>query len=114
MRGGAAGEVAGWERWARFVSRHRVPTLVVASLVGIATPLLVWTGFAEANVSIDGWQVLGYDGDAWMSSLPVWSMPALLVGGILLLFVTLHIVRLIGRGHAQLAKHMLVKGTQQA
>jgi len=91
-----------------------VTTLVVTSIVGIATPLLVWTGFAETNVSIDGWYVLGSSGDAWMSSLPVWSMPALLVGGILLLFVTLHIVRLIGRGHAQLAKHMLVKGTHYA
>lgn len=86
-----------------------VTTLVVTSIVGIATPLLVWTGFAEANVSIDGWYVLGTSGEEWMSSLPVWSMPALLVGGILLLFVTLHIVRLVGRGHAQLAKHMLVK-----
>ena len=89
-----------------------VTTLVVTSLVCIATPVLVWTGYAERNVSIDGWYVIGSGSDAWVTSLPAWSMPALLVGGVLLLFVTLHIVRLIGRGHAQLAKHMLVKGAQ--
>ena len=36
----------------------------------------------------------------------------LLVGGVLLLFATLHIARAIGRGHGLLAKHLLVKTAQ--
>jgi hypothetical protein len=34
------------------------------------------------------------------------------IGGVLLLFVTLHVARGIGRLHGQLAKHLLVKSAQ--
>jgi hypothetical protein len=41
-----------------------------------------------------------------------WALPLLFVGGVLLLFGTLHLVRGIGHLHGQLAKHMLVKTAQ--
>jgi hypothetical protein len=43
-------------------------------------------------------------------TLPVWTAPLTLVGGVALLFASLHLVRGIGRLHAALAKALLVKG----
>ena len=42
VRGGAAGEGAGWERWARFISRHRWPAVILslAVLLVLASPVL--------------------------------------------------------------------------
>ena len=87
-------------------------TLVTLSLSFIVAPLLVWTGFAEPGVSVDGWQVLGYNGDLLWTSLPVWGLPALFVLGIVLLFALMHIARGIGCLHGQLAKHLLVRSAQ--
>jgi len=42
--------------------------------------------------------------------LPGWTMPFLVIGGILLLIVTLHAARGIGRLHGRYAKKLLVKG----
>lgn len=42
---------------------------------------------------------------------PLW-IPVMLVLGVLGLFVTLHVARLVGIGHGLLAKHLLVKTTQ--
>ena len=41
-----------------------------------------------------------------------WQLPIVFVGGVILLFATLHMVRGIGRMHGQLAKHLLVKNAQ--
>ncbi|SFN23505.1 sensor domain-containing protein [Dokdonella immobilis] len=49
------------------------------------------------------------DGDYVTWSAPLWSLPFVFVGGVLLFFVMLHIVRGIGQLHGQLAKHLLVK-----
>ena len=38
-----------------------------------------------------------------------WTWPLVSLAGIVLLFVTLHVVRLIGKWHGQLAKHLLVQ-----
>ena len=38
-----------------------------------------------------------------------WTWPLLMLGGAELLTVTLHLVRLLGRLHGQLAKHLLVR-----
>jgi len=42
--------------------------------------------------------------------LPNWTMPVIVMGGFLLLVVTLHIVRGLGRLHGRYAKKLLVKG----
>ena len=51
------------------------------------------------------------DGDYVTWSAPLWSLPFIFVGGVLLFFVMLHIVRGIGQLHGQLAKHLLVKAS---
>src|SRR5690606_17457611 len=73
-----------------------VVTLLTTSLFSIAAPVLVWLGVAEAGVSVNGWQVLDYDGDVLATSVPAPGLPLLLVAGVLLLFATMHIARGIG------------------
>lgn len=89
-----------------------VVTLVSTSFACIATPLLVWTGIADAGIDINGWQLLYIDGDTVSTSIPALALPLLLVGGVLLLFATMHVARGIGRLHGLLAKHLLVKTAQ--
>ena len=88
--------------------------LTSAALSAIATPVLVWTGLATLDPSFGGWHILGYDGHVLSTSMPTWSMPLLLLAGIVLLFATMHIARGIGRLHGQFAKHLLVKTAQYA
>lgn len=71
-----------------------VVTGAVLSLGMITAP------FAELLGWSVGWPV-GFD--------PHWAGPLVLVIGVLLLFVLLHLCRLVGRGHALLAKHLLVR-----
>lgn len=91
-----------------------VVTLLALSLACIAAPVLVWTGIADAHVHISGWQLLSVSGDEVATSLPDWSLPLVLLGGIVLLFATMHIARGIGRLHGLFAKHLLVKTAQHA
>lgn len=91
-----------------------VTTLVTTSVVLVAVPLLVWFGVADTGVSIDGWQVLNIHDDLVTTSLQAWELPLLLLAGVVLLFVTLHVARGIGRLHGLFAKHMLVKSAQYA
>lgn len=47
-------------------------------------------------------------------SFSTWWMPLLVIGGALLVLVTLNLIRLAGRAHAAYAKAMLVRGGQPA
>lgn len=40
---------------------------------------------------------------------PAWAMPFVVIGGILLLFATMHMVKYVGKMHGMMAKTMLVK-----
>jgi hypothetical protein len=91
-----------------------VVTLMSVALTSIATPLLVWTRLADVGASVDGWQILNYDGGILSTSIAAWGLPLLLLAGIVLLFATMHIARGIGRMHGLLAKHLLVKTAQYA
>jgi uncharacterized membrane protein len=51
--------------------------------------------------------VIWWDGSEW--TLPLWSLPLTVLAGLLMLMVTLHGARLVGRMHGLLAKHLLVK-----
>jgi uncharacterized membrane protein len=84
-------------------------TLVAVSLAFIATPFAVWFFGADAGVSVDGWQLLSISDHGVATPLPAWALPLLLVSGFLLLFVTLHLSRGIGKLHGLFAKHLLVK-----
>ena len=73
-------------------------TLLSVALSLILAPVAMAFGAA-------GWLSLG---DVEISGQP-WQAPLVFVGGVLLLFGTLHLARGIGTLHAQLAKHMLVR-----
>ena len=92
-----------------------IVTLLTVSLSFIATPVLLGFG------AFDGWTVDGYRvGDLVFNDYPMsailgwWQYPLVFVGGILLLFGTLHLARGIGKVHGLFAKHLLVKSAQYA
>lgn len=74
-------------------------TLLSVALAFIAAPVLV---LFDAL----GW--LGFSSTIEVTGEP-YSLPVLFVGGILLLFATLHLARGVGKLHGQLAKHLLVR-----
>lgn len=82
-----------------------VVTGLATSLSLIALPIALLFGFGS-HLFVDGIDVV-YTSEPW-----VW--PLAVLGGVLLLFVTLHVARLVGKLHGQLAKHLLVKSAQYA
>ena len=76
-----------------------VVTGIATSLALIATPIAAALGF-DGTVMLDGY-------DLWAMA-PVWQWVLAVIAGVLLLFITLHVCRLIGRMHGKLAKAMLV------
>ena len=70
------------------------------SLSCMAAPFLLLLGF-------DQHVVLDFGGGS-VGTLP-WAWPLVFLGGLLLLFVTLHIARGVAHVHGQMAKHLLVK-----
>ncbi len=82
-----------------------VVTLLSVSAALIASPILVLFGVGHGGIWLDDVQIAPHMG--WW-----WRLPLLFVGGVLLLFATLHLARGIGRLHGLLAKHLLVKSAQ--
>jgi uncharacterized membrane protein len=82
-----------------------VVTGMATSIALIVLPVSLVLGF-NGNLFVDGHQVL--DQFNW------WEWAAAVVGGVLLLFATLHLARGIGRLHGLFAKHLLVKSAQYA
>ncbi|WP_395769162.1 sensor domain-containing protein [Arenimonas sp.] len=73
-------------------------TLLTFSIGIIAAPLLWWmseSGWLHFNISMGNVD-------------PALASPFLFIGGILLFFASLHVIRFIGRWHGRFAKHMLV------
>ena len=65
----------------------------------IAFPVAEWFGFGS-HLFVDGYDLL--------DPYEPWVQPLAVVGGVLLLFLTLHLARLVGRMHGKVAKTMLV------
>ena len=82
-------------------------TLLSVSLAFILAPVAVLFGLARDEIWIDQINLMPH-ADWW------WQLPLLFVGGVLLLFATLHLARGIGRLHAAFAKQLLVKSAQYA
>jgi hypothetical protein len=74
-------------------------TLIAVSLSLIAMPILHY---------VFGFPVVQMEHHAYY--LPGWAVPLVVIGGFLLMIVTLHVARGIGRLHARYAKKLLVKG----
>jgi hypothetical protein len=75
-------------------------TLVTVSLAFIAAPFAWFFGHFDIDIA------------SYAHPSTPYLVPFLLPMGILLLFATLHLARGIGKLHAQLAKHLLVKSAQ--
>lgn len=90
--------------------------------LGIAYFTIAVTGLAVSLslIALPVGLVLGYGGHLFVDGYDVlhmvepWEWIAAVLGGFLLLFATLHVVRGIGRLHGRFAKHMLVKSAQSA
>jgi hypothetical protein len=72
-------------------------TLFAVALLLIAQPVLEY-GF---NIPLFTFNYAYY--------VPVWLMPFVVVGGVLLLILTMNLARTLGRTHGRLAKAMLVR-----
>ena len=78
-----------------------VVTLLATGAALVAWPFAWWfSDPAYININLGG----------WLDPASPWVWPLSIAAGVLLVFATLHLCRLIGRGHAQLAKAMLVNG----
>ena len=75
-------------------------SLLATSLGLVGGPLLLGFG-AFDNWWLDNWEV--------STTLAPWQMPVVFLGGVVLLFTTLHLLRGIGRMHGAIAKQLLVK-----
>ncbi|HEY5849339.1 MAG TPA: sensor domain-containing protein [Lysobacter sp.] len=76
---------------------------LTVSLSFIAAPIAMLLGFGS-HLFLDDVMVFGMT--------EAWAWPLLIVAGVILLFATMHLVRLFGQLHGLLAKHMLVKTAQ--
>ncbi|MDB6164832.1 MAG: putative transrane protein [Xanthomonadaceae bacterium] len=78
-----------------------------AMITGLSVSLsLIAAPFVQLFVDPD---VVRFDGWAWSPQHYPWLWPVVMAVGVVLLFATLHLARLIGRWHGQIAKHLLVK-----
>jgi len=78
-----------------------VVTLLALSVSLMLAPLASLFGLGVAGIHLDG-LVVDLAGSWWLALVSF-------VTGALLLFVTLHLARLVGRFHGWLAKHLLVR-----
>jgi uncharacterized membrane protein len=84
--------------------------LGIAYFTVVVTMMSVGLALIAAPIA----QVLGYgdyvhmDHSGWFDPASPWAWPLLVLAGLLLVFATLHLARLIGRLHGKLAKAMLV------
>ena len=76
---------------------------VSASLIAVPVALLLGI---DAQFLADDLIIVG--------TVEPWTWPLAVLSGVLLLFATMHVARVVGHLHAMLAKHMLVKSAQYA
>jgi len=93
-----------------------IVTLMTTAIACVFAPILLGFG-AFDGLWLDHYPI----GPWWMvnnhevsSTLGWWQYPVVFLFGVVLLFGTLHLARGIGRMHAVLAKHLLVKSAQYA
>ncbi len=86
--------------------------LGIAYFTVVVTTMSVGLALIAAPIA----QVLGYGAhihlghSGWFDPGSPWAWPLLVVAGLLLVFATLHLARLVGRLHGKLAKYLLVHG----
>ena len=86
--------------------------LGIAYFTVVVTTMSVGLALIAAPIA----QALGYghyvhmDHSGWFDPTSPWAWPLLVLAGLLLVFATLHLARLVGRMHGKLAKYLLVHG----
>lgn len=86
--------------------------LGIAYFTVVVTTMSVGLALIAAPIA----QALGYghyvhmDHSGWFDPTSPWAWPLLVLVGLLLVFATLHLARLVGRMHGKLAKYLLVHG----
>jgi hypothetical protein len=84
--------------------------LGIAYFTAAVTLLSVSAGFIAAPIAaLLAWSGWGPMSQVEIHGLEPWAVPFLFVGGVLLLFATLHVARGVGHLHGQIAKHLLVR-----
>jgi len=78
---------------------------VAVTLLSVAL-VFIWAPVA-ALFALDGVPGLYIDGT--VTTLPLWTTPAFAALGVVILFCTMHLARLVGHLHGQMAKHLLVR-----
>ena len=78
-----------------------VVTTMSVGLALVAAPFAQALGYG-ANIHLDH--------TGWFDPTSPWTWPLLVLAGLLLVFATLHLARLIGRMHGKLAKYLRVHG----
>ncbi|MCL2679266.1 MAG: sensor domain-containing protein [Dehalococcoidia bacterium] len=87
-------------------------TLLASSVWGVAQPVAQLMGYSLSSTMNGPVTVMGFTVSSTASGAVMfhsWLLPLFFISGILLFFVTLHLVKLMGRLHAALAKLMLVR-----
>ncbi len=86
--------------------------------LGVLYFTLVVTGLATGLGMLFGALAHVFGGDAWVQldvpgiSAPIWAAPIVMAAGAGVVLLTLHLSRLVGWMHGQLAKALLVRGAQ--
>ncbi len=85
-------------------------TYFTVAVTGLSVSLALIFGAVAMGLHLMGADIFSVH---WYVDTPaLWELPTALVLGVLGLFVTLHVARLVGMGHGLLAKHLLVKTAQ--
>ncbi len=80
-------------------------SLIIVSVACVVAPVLFW-------LYQTGWITVYGEMHFSMGSLdPVVFSPLLFIGGIVMFFASLHIIRAVGQWHARFAKHVLVEAS---
>jgi len=84
------------------VAYFSVAITLVSTAVGLVlAPVAAMFGLSGYMLNVNGVDLMA--GREW------WWLPLLMLAGIVLLFLTLHLARVVGRFHGWLAKHLLVR-----
>jgi hypothetical protein len=108
-----------WQRFKALVSDKHTWFSVIYMLLQMPLGIIYFTVFITL-IAVSIWFIvrpvleLVFGQPVFIADVPYftpgWLMPFAVVGGLLLLVLTMHLVRLAGRLHGRLAKAMLVRG----
>lgn len=101
--------------WSTMLYMLLMLPLGIVYFTAAVTLLALSAGFIAAPViALLGWVGWIPAGEVDVQGVNAWALPLVFVGGVVLLFATLHLARGVGWLHGQIAKNLLVKMSGQA